>query len=424
MIAPAALAACATLPGPAPSRFVTAAPDGLRRDGRPYRFVGANMAFAAYMGAEGLGDRDRLKRELDALHGMGVRNLRVMGGSELTPFGGLARAFRGADGSTDEILLGGLDFLLAEMARRDMTAVIYLTNFWDWSGGMMASLSWVNGGRGMVMNDPAHPWPAFPDFVSDFYGSEPAVAGYQAYVRALVGRTNSLTGAPYRDDPTILSWQLANEPRPGGSDAVAARALPAFQRWIETTAALIKTLDPNHLVSTGSEGLKGCVEREDCVVAAHTPAAIDYLTIHVWPHNWAWTDHTDLPGTFEDGWSKSAAYVDQHLGYARALSKPMVIEEFGFPRDGPDYAPGSPATFRDRFFTRMFDKVAASPAIAGSNVWSWAGEPGATWSRGLFRPRAAAHDPAALHEPAGWYDVTALDASTRAVMAAAASALA
>ena len=310
------------------------------------------------------------------------------------------------------------------MARRDMTAVIYLTNFWDWSGGMMASLSWVNGGRGMVMNDPVHPWPEFPDFVSDFYGSAPAVAAWHGYVRTLIGRTNALTGVAYRDDPTILSWQLANEPRPGGSDAVAARALPAFLRWIETTAALIKTLDPNHLVSTGSEGLMGCVGRDDCVTGAHAPPAVDYLTIHIWPHNWSWTDHTDLAGTFEAGWTRCVDYIDRHLGFARTLGKPMVIEEFGFPRDGPTYGPGSPTVFRDRFFERMFAAVVAEPAIAGSNVWSWVGETDATWSRTLFRPRETARDDAGHHEPAGWYDVWADDASTRAVMTKAARALA
>ena len=36
------------------------------------------------------------------------------------------------------------------MGRRGMTAVIYLTNFWEWSGGMMTYLYWTNGGRYMT----------------------------------------------------------------------------------------------------------------------------------------------------------------------------------------------------------------------------------------------------------------------------------
>ena len=99
-----------------------------------------------------------------------------------------------------------------------MTAVIYLTNFWEWSGGMMTYLYWTNGGRYIDMNDPAHPWPEFPDMSSEFYGNAPAVAMYHDYIRAVVTRRNSVTGRLYRDDPAIMAWQLANEPRPGGSD--------------------------------------------------------------------------------------------------------------------------------------------------------------------------------------------------------------
>ena len=35
---------------------------------------------------------------------------------------------------------------LAELGQRDMKAVIYLNNFWDWSGGMPAYLNWVGNG--------------------------------------------------------------------------------------------------------------------------------------------------------------------------------------------------------------------------------------------------------------------------------------
>ncbi len=66
------------------------------------------------------------------------------------------------------------------------------------------------------MNDPAHPWPEFPDHVSRFYGRADAVALYHRHIRAIVGRTNKVTGTAYANDPTIMAWQLANEPRPAG----------------------------------------------------------------------------------------------------------------------------------------------------------------------------------------------------------------
>src|SRR5690242_10557742 len=147
---------------------------------------------AAYLGADAeYGNRPRLIRELDRLAALGVTNIRILGSSELSPLkNSVTPAFRTQSNKYSESLLRGLDFALAEMGRRAMRAVVYLTNFWEWSGGMMTYLYWTNGGRFINMNDPAHPWPEFPDMVSQFYSSEPAVALYHEYVRAVVGRTN------------------------------------------------------------------------------------------------------------------------------------------------------------------------------------------------------------------------------------------
>ena len=56
---------------------------GFVRGTEPYRFFGINLWYGAHLGClcEG-GDRARLVRELDALHGLGVRNVRVMASSQ------------------------------------------------------------------------------------------------------------------------------------------------------------------------------------------------------------------------------------------------------------------------------------------------------------------------------------------------------
>jgi mannan endo-1,4-beta-mannosidase len=145
------------------------------------------MWYAAYLGADApVGDRDRLKREFDRLTALGVDNVRILGSSEFSPLINSVRpTFRDRTTSYNETLLRGLDHALAEMGRRNMRAVIYLTNFWEWSGGMMTYLYWTNGGRYINMNDPAHPWPEFADMSSEFYASAPAVAMYHDYVRAV-----------------------------------------------------------------------------------------------------------------------------------------------------------------------------------------------------------------------------------------------
>jgi mannan endo-1,4-beta-mannosidase len=411
------------------SPFVRRDGTALKLGGRPYRFAGANMWYGAYLGADAaFGNRDRLRRELDALAALGVTNLRVLASSEASPLrNSITPTFRGRGPDYDPVLLAGLDFLLAEMGRRDLRAVLYLGNFWEWSGGMMTYLSYINGGRFIDMNDPAHPWPAFADMASGFYGQKAAVALYHDYVRAVVGRTNGITGVAYADDPTIMAWQLANEPRPGGSDAVALAHLPAFYRWVGNTARLIKSIDRNHLLSTGSEGLKGCIEREDIVEAQHRIAGIDYLTAHVWPLNWSWIDAKDLAGTYASGADKVGDYLTRHVAIAKRIDKPLVIEEFGYPRDGGSYDPQASTSFKDRFYGQVLDAVLASALsggpIAGSNFWTWNGEGRAAHADHRFRPGDLAYLGDPPHEPQGWYGVFSTDHSTVSLLREHAAAL-
>ncbi|KUR74694.1 hypothetical protein [Novosphingobium sp. FSW06-99] len=405
------------------ARAATAAPGfvrregiGLMRDGRPWRHTGANAWYLAWLGADPAG-RARLGRELDRLQAIGVRNVRLLAWAEEGPLrASVTPGFVNRAGQRNAALLIGLDHAMAELARRDMTGVLYLTNNWEWSGGMMTRL-WYETGHYLDNNDPTHPWPAFPDAGAQFYANRPAVARFFDDVRALVGRVNSVTGRAYRDDPAILSWQLCNEPRPGVSPEVMARVLPDYYAWIDATAALIRSIDPNHLVSLGMEGTIASAGREDIVVRAHQ--SIDYLTAHVWPLNWGWVDGKNLAGTWDAGRAKVEAYVATHVRLAKALNKPLVIEEFGFPRDGELYDPTVPTTFRQRYYRLIYAAAEASLAeggpIAGTNFWGWNGEARTT------RPdhRWHAGDPLMgdpPHEPQGWYGNFDSDAPMIAVI--------
>jgi mannan endo-1,4-beta-mannosidase len=404
------------------TRFVASA--------KPYRIAGTNMWYAAYLGAAApTGNRDRLKRELDRLHALGINNIRILGSSEFSPLRNSVRpTFRNRTSRFNEKLLVGLDHALAEIGRRGMTAVIYLTNFWEWSGGMMTYLYWTNGGRYINMNDPAHPWPEFPDMSSEFYGHAAAVRMFDDYVRAVVGRRNSVTGRLYRDDPAIFSWQLANEPRPGGSDEAGRRHMKAYLAWIDGSARLIKSLDHNHMVSTGSEGTQGCINDAQCVIDAHSSPAIDYVNAHVWPQNWSWADPKDLAGTWPTVERNSHDYIAQQVAIARRVGKPLVIEEFGFPRDNGSFEPGSPTTFKDRFYQLIYstvrDSVHSGGPLQGCNFWGWGGEGRAQHPDHHFVSGDTSYVGDPPHEPQGWYSVFDVDRSTQAVIRDYASAVA
>ncbi|MCL9999156.1 MAG: mannanase [Erythrobacter sp.] len=412
--------AASAAPSPSPD-FVTRDGTRLLRGGKPYRITGANLWYAAWLGADAdYGDRARLLRELDRLQALGINNLRVMAAAEEGPLrNSIKPGFTRADGSANAALFEGLDFALAEIAKRGMTAVLVLSNFWEWSGGMQTLLHRATGTY-IDMGDPAHPWPAFADATAAFYANTDAVARYREHVVRLLGRRNTVSDVDYTLDSAIMAWQLANEPRPGGSDAAIAANRAAYLAWIADTAALIRAGAPQHLVSLGQEGTQAT--NGDALLVADAHAAVDYVTAHIWPLNWSWVKGDDLAGTWPEGRRKVEAYIAAHVRIAEQSAKPLVIEEFGFPRDAEAYAPAAATTFREDYYRVIYAAVEASWAsgavIAGSNFWAWNGEARAAHPDARFRDgdRAYMGDPP--HEPQGWYGVFGSDAAMLEVIRA------
>lgn len=391
--------------------------------GKSYCYAGANMWYGCYTGDATLpGGRARLRRELDRLRRIGVNNIRLLGGSETSPLAlSIPRGITRAPRDWDEDLLRGLDFCLAEMARRDMRAILYLSNFWQWSGGFAQYARWATGAN---IPDPDKPaagkgdWHAFMQFSARFYQTPAAVELYRGYVTNLIHRKNSVNGRAYRDDPTIMSWELANEPRPCADDRDLERDLPIFCDWVDKTARFIHEQAPHQLVCTGSEGVWGSLEKPEVFVAAHRTPAIDYVTVHVWVKNWGWLKEPILGPDFDVTAARAREHVEMHNKLATdTLKKPLVLEEFGLPRDHEKYAPGSPTTARDEYYRRMFDLVVescgAGRALRSGNFWAWGGEGRANaGSAGKFLG-----DP--FSEPQGWNSVFDSDTSTQAVIAQA-----
>jgi mannan endo-1,4-beta-mannosidase len=265
-------------------------------------------------------------------------------------------------------LLHGLDYLITTLENRNMKAVIYLSNAWEWSGGYGSYLEWAGAGKAPIPS--VDGWPAYMDFVKQFVTNDAAKQLYYNHVRNIVTRVNSITGIPYAASPAIMSWQIANEPRAFSEDSVTKRA---FADWIHTTAKLIKELDPNHLVSTGSEGKHGCEQDLDLWEEIHSYPEIDYGIIHLWPYNWSWINAKTIESGVDSACVKADNYITMHSDIMHKVGKPLVLEEFGYPRDGLSFTPGSPTTGRDKFYEHVFQLVERGDLIDGCNFWGWGG---------------------------------------------------
>ena len=342
------------------------------KNGKPYYFIGTNYWYGGMLASKN-GNRERLKKELDELKSLGITNLRVMATAE----GGdqdytVIPATQPTQGKYNQDLLEGLDFFLNELKKRDMDAILYLTNNWEWSGGMAKYLEW--NGYGKVPNPNLKPntWPQFMSYTAQFHQCEPCKKAFLEHIKFMLNRKNSVNGIPYKQDKTIMAWEVANEPRIWNVENEKA-----FTNWLNEVASTIKSIDKNHLLTTGSEGKAGSNDDIAAFERTHNNPNIDYLTMHIWPKNWDWYNMNDEKNSTEVAIKKTNEYIDEHIKVAQNLKKPLVLEEFGFPREKESLDKKASVKNRDHYFEFVFEKmktsIKAGLPFSALNFWGYGG---------------------------------------------------
>ena len=357
----------------AEDKFVKVVDGHFQRNGKPYYYVGTNFWYGAILGSEGRGgNRERLCQELDDMKAMGIDNLRILVGSDgeegvLTK---VEPTLQKAPGVYNDTILAGLDYLLMEMGKRDMVAVLYLNNSWEWSGGYGFYLE--HAGEGVAPRPNEDGYPAFMNFMRKYATSEKAHKLFYDYVRFIISRTNRYTNVAYVDDPAIMSWQIGNEPRAFGKEE-----LQPFTNWLKEASALIRSLDKNHLISIGTEGAWGCEGDYETYEKIRSDPNIDYCNIHIWPYNWSWAKPDRLIEDLPAACDSTKQYIDRHIEICDRLNKPLVMEEFGYPRDGFKFDKKTSTKGRDGYYKYVFSLVAENAEkggkFAGCNFWAWGG---------------------------------------------------
>lgn len=340
---------------------------------KPYYYIGTNFWYGAILGskAEG-GNKQRLIKELDLMQAIGINNLRILIGAD-GPEGQAVKimpTLQQSPGVYNDAVFDGLDFLLAEMEKRNMYAVLFFNNSWEWSGGYGQYLAWA--GKGSVPQKGVADWPSFVQQVSKYANCDTCHTLFFNHIKHVLARKNRYTGEKYTEDATIMSWQVGNEPR-----AFSQEAKPAFANWLKNTTSLIRSLDKTHLISIGTEGIWGSENDENLFEQIHADKNVDYLTMHIWPKNWNWIDINNISATEPKAWQKTNEYLQQHIIIAKKLNKPIILEEFGLPRDHHLYTLTDSTTARDKYYTKIFEQIVNAKkqqnVFAGCNFWAWGG---------------------------------------------------
>jgi mannan endo-1,4-beta-mannosidase len=305
------------------SPFVRRSGSQLVLGGKPFRFTGMNVLDA--VGPRGCSSSltapGPLEESLAAM-GRGVQVVRIWFFQNLAV----------VDGMRD---WSGLDHALAVARAHGVLFLPVLVNQWrdcdgpDGGPGTFKDTRWYEGGYART-----------------------TVAGslvpYRDWVAEVVTR--------YRDDPTILAWQLVNEAEvkpyaaAKGCRAGAARTL---KRFAADVSGLIKSIDPNHLVSLGTMGNGQCGAEGGEYKDVHSVRGLDLCEYHDYHRPFA-----AIPG---DRWNGLQVRIDQ----CKALDKPLIIDESGIKPRAVGGLTARAAVFAAKFTARR------AQGVDGELIWAW-----------------------------------------------------
>ncbi|HEY8224321.1 MAG TPA: cellulase family glycosylhydrolase, partial [Pyrinomonadaceae bacterium] len=290
-------------------------------NGKPFRFVGANVA-VMYRDE----DRERMPETLKRAEQSGIKVVRVWafgegGPNDVKPVADFedwprTHSFRLSPGQWNEEAFVHLDKVLAEAAKDNLRVQLCLTNWWRDTGGVTQYLRWAG------INDAADD--KFRYGINNekailFYTNPETRRLYREHLEKLVSRRNSITGLLYRDDPTIFGWELMNEAQ------VITGRWAERRAWISEMSAYLKSLDPNHMITPGAWGYRSAAERREWL-ADHSLRTVDYCDVHNYPRD----DHD----SFIDSPKSLREFIDNHVAAAVTIQKPLVFGEFGMGLEG------------------------------------------------------------------------------------------
>jgi hypothetical protein len=144
------------------------------------------------------------------------------------------------------------------------------------------------------------------------------------HITSLLSRRYSVNGRIYRDDPNILAWDIANEPRLNFfSDA-------QITAWVREVAGHVKALDPNHPVTIGLVSVGVEYDRDGPAYERFNVPELDFFSFHAYP---LWYPYGINPVSYTS--EELSAYLNAlrfRVERFAAMGKPVVLEEFSFGR--------------------------------------------------------------------------------------------
>jgi hypothetical protein len=207
---------------------------------------------------------------------------------------GQSDGFQPSPGVINQNMLAKTDYILATARKYQMHVIPTLINNFDDYGGVSQYLNWVG------VNPTNH---------DEFFTNVQAIALYENYINHIVSHENSITGVAYKNDPTILAWDIMNEPRATDPTVIAS--------WANTIAGYLKQQDANHLVTISLDK----PTTEASLQSICQSKSIDFCSVHIYPQEASIDSYQSLAD------EKQALQSDKII--ANSINKPIVVTETG-----------------------------------------------------------------------------------------------
>ncbi|MFS7983716.1 putative mannan endo-1,4-beta-mannosidase [Helianthus anomalus] len=322
-------------------------------NGSPFLFNGFNAYWMMNVAADP-SQRYKVSQVLQDAANAGLSVCRTWAFAD----GGGYNALQISPGVYNELVFQGLDFVVAEARKYGIRLILSFVNNYKDFGGRPQYVEWARNSGVQVSSD------------DDFY-TNPIVKGYyKNHVQRVITRINTITQIAYSQDPTIMAWELINEPR-----CQADYSGRTINDWVQEMALFVKSLDRYHLLEIGMEGFYGDTmpERKHInpgyqvgtdFISNNLIREIDFATIHAYPPKWLSGKDEDFQMAFMQRWMWS------HFKDSRTiLKKPLVIAEFGKSSKDPDYNIHKRDSYMRDVYRNIYMEARSGGTVGGGLVW-------------------------------------------------------
>ncbi|KAL5558004.1 hypothetical protein UlMin_034215 [Ulmus minor] len=324
--------------------FVKTRGNQLVLNGSPFYAHGFNAYWLMYVASDP-SQRDKVSSAYQEAKSHGLTIGRTWAFSD-----GGYKPLQYSPGSYNEQMFQGLDFAVSEASKNGIKLVLSFVNNYENFGGKKQYVDWAkNQGQSISSED-------------DFFSNSVVKQFYKNHINTVLTRKNSISGVVYKDDPTIMAWELMNEPRcqsdPSGK---------TIQGWVSEMASYVKSIDSNHLLEVGLEGFYGQSKNQvnpnfqvgTDFIANNQISAIDFATVHSYPDQWLSGSSYETQLAFLKSW------LSDHIQDAQTvLQKPLLFAEFGKSLKDSGYNNNQ----RDELFNTVYTAIYSSAKGGGSAV--------------------------------------------------------